>query len=93
MARATTRTSTTTIIRSITLPAETFAECVERHCAAENNPYVAAAREIVGSDDEHEIDEKTVVSESDDGAWVMSWIWVPKECITDHESTDSVTTA
>ena len=62
----------------------TFGECVERHCAADDNPYVAAARAMIGVDDEHEIDDKTVVSESDEGAWVMNWVWIPK---SDIEST------
>ena len=51
---------------------DTFSECVERHRAAEDNPYVAAARARIGCDDEHEINEITVVSESDDGAWVAA---------------------
>ena len=39
---------------------------------------------MIGVDDEHEIDDKTVVSESDEGAWVMTWVWIPK---SDIEST------
>ena len=72
---------------------ETFSECVVRHRAAEDNPYVAAARARIGCDDEHEIDEITVVSESDDGAWVMSWVWVSKEDIEEDEVDSSTTPA
>ena len=72
---------------------DTFSECVERHRAAEDNPYVAAARARIGCDDEHEIDEITVVSESDDGVWVMSWVWVSKDDIDEEEDEfDSSTT-
>ena len=28
-----------------------------------------------------EIDPETVVSEADEGVWVMAWVWVPKEDI------------
>ena len=39
--------------------------------AAEDQSYVREG--------EVEVDDKAVVSESDEGAYVMGWIWVPRE--------------
>lgn len=42
------------------------------------DPYVEAARRLY-NDGTVTIDEQTVVSESDDGAYVMGWVWINKD--------------
>jgi len=43
--------------------------------------YIAAARELFGSDDV-EVDDDAKLSEVDEvgerGAWVSAWVWVPE---------------
>lgn len=59
-----------------------FAECVRLHAAPEDDPYVAAARQsplVLDSECNVEIDDRTVTSEGEGGAWVMAWLWVADE--------------
>lgn len=56
-----------------------FGDCIEVFAAEENDPYVAKAREDVGSSDDIQIDDKTVISKSERGAWVMSWVFISDE--------------
>jgi len=54
-----------------------FQDCIEVFGENENNQFVLAAREFHHKDGVLEIDDTTVVSESEDnGAYVMSWVWV-----------------
>jgi len=54
-----------------------FSACIEVFGERrENNPYATAVFEADHVDGELEVDDVTVVSMSDDGAYVMSWIWV-----------------
>ncbi len=54
-----------------------FAECIHAF-GEEGSPFIEAAREkyACGSSGDVEIDATTVVSQSDDGAFVMGWLWV-----------------
>lgn len=44
---------------------------------ARQRRYLEAARRL-REDDDTEIDERPKVSESDAGAWVRAWVWIPK---------------
>lgn len=66
----------------------TFGDCVAAFATNKQTSKVvqiAHDRYAEPSNDSIEIDPETVVSESDDGAWVMAWVWVPKE---DADETD-----
>lgn len=54
----------------------TFADCPRAFAAPNDDPYVVKAREMILGDDDTEIDDETVTSVGDNGAWVLSWIWV-----------------
>ena len=58
---------------------ETFGECVRRHAAPNDNPYVMAARNtplVQSNHEDLELDEAVVLSEGEGGAWAMAWIWI-----------------
>lgn len=60
----------------------TFGDCVAAFAtnrATSRVVQIAHDRYAEPSNDGIEIDPETVVSESDEGAWVMAWVWVPKE--------------
>lgn len=54
----------------------TFADCTRAFAVPNDDPYVVAARDMILGDDDTEIDDETVTSVGDDGAWVLSWLWV-----------------
>lgn len=56
----------------------TIGECVTALAVPNDDPYVSEARKLVEGDDDVEIDEHTVTAVADDGAWVLSWLWVSK---------------
>ena len=43
------------------------------------NRYIKAARRMWHRDGEIEIDDWTVISPSDDGAYVQSWVWISND--------------
>ena len=58
---------------------ETFGECVRRHAAPNDNPYVMAARKthlVQSNDEDLGLDDAVVLSEGEGGAWAMAWIWI-----------------
>lgn len=57
----------------------TFGDCVAAFGSNRATSKVAQAANDMYASDLVEIDPETVVSESDEGAWVMAWVWVPKE--------------
>lgn len=67
---------------SLHFPPLSFAECVRQHAAPEDDLYVAAARRfpsVLDTECNVEIDDRTVTSHGDGGAWVMAWLWVTDE--------------
>ena len=32
-----------------------------------------------GSDDNIEVDDNAIISETDEGVWVQAWVWVPHD--------------
>lgn len=56
-----------------------YQDCLPVFAAAEDDPYVEAARQLIAGDDDLSIDDRTITSESDEGAWVLGWIWVSDE--------------
>lgn len=54
----------------------TFADCVETWAAADDDPYVAYAREHLAHEGDVEIDDHAVISDSSGGNYVMAWLWV-----------------
>jgi len=57
----------------------TIGECITAFAVSNEDPYVRKARELIIGGDDHEIDDKTTTSVGDDGAWVLSWLWVSSE--------------
>ena len=57
----------------------TFGDCVAAFATNRATSRVVQAANDMYASDLVEIDPETVVSESDEGAWVMAWVWVPKE--------------
>lgn len=53
----------------------TFGECVTAFAAEESNPFVRCAQDQA-QEGSIEVDSKTVVSESENGAYVQAWMWV-----------------
>lgn len=51
-------------------------DCIRAYAVANEDPYVAKARELTVGDDDVEIDDSTVTSNGDDGAFVLCWMWV-----------------
>ena len=59
----------------------TFSDCVEyfgKKQTPEQQALVAKAAEEYEEEGTLEIDDNAVVSESEDGAYVMAWVWVRK---------------
>lgn len=57
-----------------------FGEIVNLIGVDDSNPYVAAAHEHrLLNEGTLEVDGKTVVSESENGAYVMAWLWVDND--------------
>lgn len=56
-----------------------FTECIRAFKADDSDPYVAAARTMYHVDGKTEIDGETVISDSNDGAYVLAWVWVGKD--------------
>lgn len=62
----------------------TFGDCVAAFAtnrATSKVVQTAHDRYAEPSNGSIEIDPETVVSEADEGVWVMAWVWVPKEDI------------
>ena len=54
-----------------------FSDCIAAFGVnAATTPVVQEARDIYASDDLN-IDTETVLSEGEDGTWVMAWVFVP----------------
>lgn len=56
-----------------------FGDCIEIFAADKNDPYVAKAREDIGKSDDIQIDDMTIISKSEQGAWVMAWLFISDE--------------
>jgi len=56
-----------------------LAVLASEYSQSEMEPIVARARAMyeVDSDDDIEIDESPIFSETDSGTWVSAWLWVP----------------
>ncbi len=58
----------------------TFAQCVEALGEdRDSNPFASAAHKLYGREGELEIDPATIVSQSNDGAYVLAWCWVSND--------------
>ena len=59
---------------------ETVSEVIERRgVLSERDPYAAAAQRMYQEEGKIEIDDHTVLSESDSGCYVLAWVWVSNE--------------
>lgn len=67
-----------------------FAQITPLFGQDESNPYVARAFNLA-YEGELEVDVPAVVSDSEDGAYVMAWMWIPREDAGLDSSDDSVT--
>lgn len=59
------------VAQGLTLPM-----CVQCFAAADDDPYVRAARQLVAGGDDIEIDDTVALSRGDGGTWVSAWLWV-----------------
>ena len=50
----------------------TIGECITALAVPNDDPYVREARNLIVGDDDVEIDDHTVTSPAEDGAWVLS---------------------
>lgn len=57
----------------------TIGECISTFAVSNEDPYVKKARELIAGSDDVEIDDKTTTSIGEDGAFVLSWMWVSNE--------------
>lgn len=57
----------------------TIGECIRALASPEDDPYIRKARQLIEGDDDVEIDEESVASCGDGGAWVLTWTWVSDE--------------
>lgn len=68
----------------------TFADCKLAFAAPPNDPLVAAARILYHREGTCEIDDRTVVSRTDDrtgtGGYVLAWLWVDGPVQVDGDS-------
>lgn len=68
------------VIAMIKADGLSLADCVKALAVPNDDPYVIKARDLVGArNDDFSIDDVTTTSKGDDGAWVLSWIWVSNE--------------
>lgn len=66
----------------------TFAECVTVFAESDDNPYVVAGCEMMEEGD-LEMDDNVVISENDDGAYVMAWKFVSNDfALSDLDESD-----
>lgn len=56
-----------------------FSDCVEAFGVDHSNAYAKAAAEQCTVDGEVEVDDPTVLSQSENGSYVMAWVWVSNE--------------
>ena len=64
------------ILKMLKTQGLTIADCITAFGASPDDLHVKAARENILGDDDVEIDDITTISEADDGAWVLAWLWV-----------------
>lgn len=62
----------------------TFSDCINHFgTASDTHPYAIAAEEMYAEEGKIEIDDKTIVSDSNGGNYVMAWVWVPESRVTE----------
>lgn len=66
-----------------------FSQCVSAFAEDDSNPYVVAGRDMVDGED-LQMDDSVVISEGEDGAYVLAWKFVSKDDagISDDEDED-----
>ena len=69
----------TRILEGLKADGLTVGECIRALAVPNDDPYVKKARDLVAGDDDIEIDDATTTSVGEDGAWVLSWLWVSNE--------------
>jgi len=57
----------------------TIGECITAFAVPSDDLYVKRARSLILGADDIEIDDSTTISASEDGAWVLNWLWVSNE--------------
>lgn len=64
----------------------TFADCVGQFgVETDEDPYGKAAKRLYHEDGETEIDDYTVISDSNSGAYVLAWVWVDASDVPEIE--------
>lgn len=66
-----------------------FSQCVQAFGVGEDNPFAKAAADMYASEGSVEIDTTTVLSTSDEGAYVMAWVWVGNSDADAHSATEA----
>lgn len=67
------------LVRELRAEGLRIGEAIQACAVPDEDPYVRAARDLVYGSDDVEIDPHTTTSVADEGAWVLSWIWVSNE--------------
>lgn len=66
---------------------ESFSEAITAFgVPRESNAYAKAAQRLYADEGRIEIDDQVVVSEGDEGAYVMAWVWVPDSALQGDSS-------
>lgn len=79
-------------LRKLKADGMTFTRCIEAFGqSADESPYIGAAQALYAadSDDDIEVDPISVVSASENGAFVLMWGWVPVAAIDGNEEAEA----
>lgn len=79
-------------LRKLKADGMTFTRCIEAFGqSADESPYIGAAQALYAadSDDDIEVDPISVVSVSENGAFVLMWGWVPIAAIDGNEEEEA----
>ena len=73
--------SASTLLAALVGDGLRFGDCLAAFASEPDDPFAQAARENYqsGSDGDIDLDDRPVLSPSDDGAYVLAWVWVSKE--------------
>ncbi|MHB8346007.1 MAG: hypothetical protein ACYDHM_02290 [Acidiferrobacterales bacterium] len=80
------------VLRRLKADGMTFTRCIEAFGqSADESPYIEAAQALyaAGSDDDIEVDPISVVSASEDGAFILMWGWVDRSSVEDVAAADT----
>lgn len=57
----------------------TIGECIRALASPEDDPFIRKARDLIVGSNDVDIDDQTIASQGENGAWVLAWQWVSNE--------------